>query len=186
MELRQSLEPHSYQQSVGVSDEHRTHRDADGTTEAHNQSSTELCVVQWDAKKRRGFSGEDAKPTAVTLFFDLIFGTLYELGCELSRNYFDEWFQMDLYWETLMYSIVNLICSGFGKYSNLFNFSLLCNMCTLNLNFYSEYVHYLIGTGKKWKAIRTAPDSRDTLTFELYADAHDGSPGLTVICDGIL
>lgn len=45
MELRQSLEPHAYEQD-GVSDTHsRTHRDgdADGT---HNQSSTELCVVQ--------------------------------------------------------------------------------------------------------------------------------------------
>lgn len=45
MELRQSLEPHTYEQD-GVSDAHsRTHRDgdADGT---HNQSSTELCVVQ--------------------------------------------------------------------------------------------------------------------------------------------
>lgn len=44
MELRQSLEP--YKQD-GVLDEHgRTHRDADGTGETHNQSSTELCVVQ--------------------------------------------------------------------------------------------------------------------------------------------
>ncbi|KAM7369413.1 hypothetical protein PAMP_013682 [Pampus punctatissimus] len=45
MELRQSLEPHTYEQD-GVSDVHScTHRDgdADGT---HNQSSTELCVVQ--------------------------------------------------------------------------------------------------------------------------------------------
>ncbi|KAM9338039.1 ATP-dependent RNA helicase DQX1 [Symphorus nematophorus] len=46
MELRQSLEPPSYDQD-GVSEEHsRTHRDADGTAETHNQSSTELCVVQ--------------------------------------------------------------------------------------------------------------------------------------------
>lgn len=46
IELRQSLEPQSYEQD-GVSDEHRrTHRGADGTGEAHNQSSTELCVVQ--------------------------------------------------------------------------------------------------------------------------------------------
>ncbi|XP_044029616.1 ATP-dependent RNA helicase DQX1 [Siniperca chuatsi] len=46
MELRQNLEPHAYEQD-GVSDEHsRTHRDADGTGETHNQSSTELCVVQ--------------------------------------------------------------------------------------------------------------------------------------------
>uniref|UniRef100_A0A8C9ZXV0 DEAQ-box RNA dependent ATPase 1 n=1 Tax=Sander lucioperca TaxID=283035 RepID=A0A8C9ZXV0_SANLU len=46
MELRQSLEPQSYEQD-GVSDEHsRTHRDADGTGENHNPSSTELCVVQ--------------------------------------------------------------------------------------------------------------------------------------------
>ncbi|XP_074473308.1 ATP-dependent RNA helicase DQX1 [Sebastes fasciatus] len=46
MELRQSLEPHSYR-SDRVSDEHsRTHRDADGTGEAHNESGTELCVVQ--------------------------------------------------------------------------------------------------------------------------------------------
>lgn len=46
IELRQSLEPQSYKQD-GVSDEHRrTHRGADGTGEAHNQSSTELCVIQ--------------------------------------------------------------------------------------------------------------------------------------------
>ncbi|TMS08199.1 ATP-dependent RNA helicase DQX1 [Larimichthys crocea] len=46
MELRQSLDPHSYEQD-GVSDEHgRNHRDAGGTGETHNQSSTELCVVQ--------------------------------------------------------------------------------------------------------------------------------------------
>lgn len=40
---------------------------------------------------------------------------------------------------------------------------------------------YLIETGKKWKAICTASVSRDLLTFELYADAHDGSSGLTVM-----
>ncbi|KAM8743018.1 ATP-dependent RNA helicase DQX1 [Acanthopagrus schlegelii] len=46
MELRQNLEPHSYEQD-GVSDEHgRTHRDTEGMGETHNQSSTELCVVQ--------------------------------------------------------------------------------------------------------------------------------------------
>ncbi|XP_035523597.1 ATP-dependent RNA helicase DQX1 [Morone saxatilis] len=46
MELRQSLEPQVYEQD-GVSDEHsRTHRDADRTGDAHNQSGTELCVVQ--------------------------------------------------------------------------------------------------------------------------------------------
>lgn len=46
MELRQSLEPYSSKQD-GVSDEQsRTHRDADGTGETNNQSSTELCVVQ--------------------------------------------------------------------------------------------------------------------------------------------
>nr|XP_046231366.1 ATP-dependent RNA helicase DQX1 [Scatophagus argus] len=44
MELRHSLEPHSYEQD-GLSDEHgRTHRDTDGTGDTHNQ--TELCVVQ--------------------------------------------------------------------------------------------------------------------------------------------
>lgn len=47
MELRQSLEPNSYPQSGGLLDEHaRTHRNADGTTEALNQSSTELCIIQ--------------------------------------------------------------------------------------------------------------------------------------------
>ncbi|XP_036973682.1 ATP-dependent RNA helicase DQX1 [Acanthopagrus latus] len=46
MELRQNLEPHSSEQD-GVSDEHgRTHRDTEGMGETHNQSSTELCVVQ--------------------------------------------------------------------------------------------------------------------------------------------
>ncbi|KAM3599748.1 uncharacterized protein V6R79_010765 [Siganus canaliculatus] len=44
MELRQNLEPHSYVQD---GEEHsRTHRDADGTGDIHNQSNTELCVVQ--------------------------------------------------------------------------------------------------------------------------------------------
>lgn len=42
MELRQSLEPQSYEQDT-VSDKHR---DADATGETHNQSSTELCVIQ--------------------------------------------------------------------------------------------------------------------------------------------
>lgn len=52
MELRQSLEPHSYQRSLAASDEHgRTHRDADGTAEAHNQLSTELCIIQWDKER---------------------------------------------------------------------------------------------------------------------------------------
>lgn len=48
IKLRQSLEPHTYEQD-GMSDTHsRTHRDGDpdGTEEAHNESSTELCVVQ--------------------------------------------------------------------------------------------------------------------------------------------
>ncbi|XP_070706099.1 ATP-dependent RNA helicase DQX1-like [Pempheris klunzingeri] len=46
MELRQSLEPHSYKQD-GVSDNHsRIHRETDEMGEKHNQSSTELCVVQ--------------------------------------------------------------------------------------------------------------------------------------------
>uniref|UniRef100_A0A673BCD1 DEAQ box RNA-dependent ATPase 1 n=1 Tax=Sphaeramia orbicularis TaxID=375764 RepID=A0A673BCD1_9TELE len=42
MELRQSLEPQSYEQDT-VSDKYR---DADGTGETHNQSSTELCIIQ--------------------------------------------------------------------------------------------------------------------------------------------
>lgn len=42
MELRQNLEPQSYEQDT-VSDKRR---DADGTGETHNQSSTELCVIQ--------------------------------------------------------------------------------------------------------------------------------------------
>lgn len=46
MELRQSLEPHSYDQDRASDDYSRTHRDADGTGETHNQSSTELCAIQ--------------------------------------------------------------------------------------------------------------------------------------------
>lgn len=101
MELRQSLEPHSYQQGVGVSDEHsRTHRDTDGTAEAHNQSSTELCVVQWD--ERRDHSCHLLVWPDVWYFewislWTLIWGFIVLM-----------WFQMDLYWKTLMYSIVNL------------------------------------------------------------------------------
>lgn len=46
MELRQSLEPQSLQQD-GAADAHsRTGRDADDSYETHNQSSTELCVLQ--------------------------------------------------------------------------------------------------------------------------------------------
>ncbi|XP_072227646.1 ATP-dependent RNA helicase DQX1-like [Leuresthes tenuis] len=46
MQLRQSLEPQSDELNF-LSQEHgRTQRDADRTGEAHNQSSTELCVVQ--------------------------------------------------------------------------------------------------------------------------------------------
>lgn len=47
MELRQNMEPHAQQQQGALLDEHgRTHRKADGSPEAHDQSSTELCVVQ--------------------------------------------------------------------------------------------------------------------------------------------
>uniref|UniRef100_A0A8C2ZGU1 DEAQ-box RNA dependent ATPase 1 n=1 Tax=Cyclopterus lumpus TaxID=8103 RepID=A0A8C2ZGU1_CYCLU len=46
MELRQSLEPRSYEPDPRSDHHSRTHRDADGTGESHSQSSTELCVVQ--------------------------------------------------------------------------------------------------------------------------------------------
>lgn len=46
VELRQSLEPPSFDQD-GASREHsRTHRDGDTAGETHNQSSTELCLIQ--------------------------------------------------------------------------------------------------------------------------------------------
>ncbi|KAK2818777.1 hypothetical protein Q5P01_024338 [Channa striata] len=44
MELRQSLEPHGYEDDRASAEHSRTHRDSDGTGET--QSSTELCVVQ--------------------------------------------------------------------------------------------------------------------------------------------
>ncbi|KAM6901879.1 ATP-dependent RNA helicase DQX1 [Lycodopsis pacificus] len=46
MELRQSLEPPSYEPDQGSDEHSRTRRDAGGTAETHSQSSTELCVVQ--------------------------------------------------------------------------------------------------------------------------------------------
>ncbi|KAG7240902.1 hypothetical protein INR49_023476 [Caranx melampygus] len=46
MELRQSLQPHGSEQDGGSDEFGRTHRDSEGTGDAHNQSSTELCVVQ--------------------------------------------------------------------------------------------------------------------------------------------
>ncbi|XP_029300055.1 ATP-dependent RNA helicase DQX1 [Cottoperca gobio] len=46
MELRQNLDPPSYEPD-GVSNEHsRTHRDAEATGETYSESSTDLCVVQ--------------------------------------------------------------------------------------------------------------------------------------------
>ncbi|KAM6902479.1 LOW QUALITY PROTEIN: ATP-dependent RNA helicase DQX1 [Xenentodon cancila] len=45
MELRQSLEPPS-DDDLASHEQNRTLRDADRTEDAHNQSSTELCVVQ--------------------------------------------------------------------------------------------------------------------------------------------
>ncbi|XP_022600356.1 ATP-dependent RNA helicase DQX1-like [Seriola dumerili] len=46
MELRQSLQPQGYERDGGSDELSRTHRDSEGTGDAHNQSSTELCVVQ--------------------------------------------------------------------------------------------------------------------------------------------
>ncbi|XP_076020010.1 ATP-dependent RNA helicase homolog DQX1 [Genypterus blacodes] len=48
MELRQNLDPHADEQQGVMGDYNRTHRggERDGSGEAHNQSSTELCVVQ--------------------------------------------------------------------------------------------------------------------------------------------
>ncbi|KAM9840963.1 ATP-dependent RNA helicase DQX1 isoform 2-T2 [Aulostomus maculatus] len=48
IKLRQSLEPHMYKEDVVPNSQSWTYRDGDpdGTGETHNQSSTELCVVQ--------------------------------------------------------------------------------------------------------------------------------------------
>lgn len=47
MELRQSLEPPGLFDQEGAAQEHgRSPRDAEGGQEPHNQSSTELCVIQ--------------------------------------------------------------------------------------------------------------------------------------------
>uniref|UniRef100_A0A3Q3W0G1 Uncharacterized protein n=1 Tax=Mola mola TaxID=94237 RepID=A0A3Q3W0G1_MOLML len=47
MELKQSLDPHLYQQSIGLSDEcSQTDRGADGTTDTYNQSGNDLCFIQ--------------------------------------------------------------------------------------------------------------------------------------------
>lgn len=47
MELRRSLEPPGAADRDGAAQEHgRSHRGAEGTQEPHNQSSTELCVLQ--------------------------------------------------------------------------------------------------------------------------------------------
>uniref|UniRef100_A0AAX7T3G1 DEAQ box RNA-dependent ATPase 1 n=1 Tax=Astatotilapia calliptera TaxID=8154 RepID=A0AAX7T3G1_ASTCA len=47
MELRQSLEPPGLYDQEGAAQEHgRSPRDAEGGQEPHNQSSTELCVIQ--------------------------------------------------------------------------------------------------------------------------------------------
>lgn len=46
MELRQSLEPHSYEPEGGSNEHSRTLRGADDMGETHSQPSTELCIVQ--------------------------------------------------------------------------------------------------------------------------------------------
>lgn len=139
MELRQSLDPHSYEQD-GVSDEHgRNHRDAGGTGETHNQSSTELCVVQWGGR-RAGSSQEKTLNTQLSLYVpsEIWYFVWISLKSHLTLNYFDAWFQMDIYWKTtVQWCIVN-ICSDFGKYSNLFIFSLLCYDFILIFSLFNE------------------------------------------------
>lgn len=45
MELRQGMEPH-HQQGALLDEHGRTQRNVDGSAEPHDQSTTELCVVQ--------------------------------------------------------------------------------------------------------------------------------------------
>lgn len=75
MELKKSLDPHLYQQSIGLSNEcSQTERGPDGTTDTDTQSSNELCFIQWAEMK----AGHLKKKKSQIILFNLKFGNLYE------------------------------------------------------------------------------------------------------------